>query len=39
MVVFTCIVICVDKGAVWELLPLLISFRGQWVLPMFLPCE
>lgn len=39
MMVFACIVICVDKDVVWELLPLLISFRGQWVLPMFLPCE
>ena len=39
MIVFACIVICVDKDVVWELLPLLISSRGQWVLPMFLPCE
>lgn len=39
MVVFACIVICVDEGVVRELLPLLISSRGQWVLPMFLPCE
>lgn len=39
MVVFACIVICVDEGVVRELLPLLISFRDQWVLPMFLPCE
>ena len=29
IIVFACIVICVDKGAVWELLPLLISSRGQ----------
>lgn len=29
MVVFACIVICVDKDVVWELLPLLISSRGQ----------
>lgn len=28
MIVFACIVICVDEGVVRELLPLLISFRG-----------
>lgn len=39
MVVFACIVICVDKDVVWEFLPLLISSCCQWVLPMFLPCE
>lgn len=29
MIVFACIVICADKDVVWELLPLLISSRGQ----------
>ena len=28
MMVFACIVICVDKGVVWELLPLLICEFG-----------